>query len=396
MTANHKITADHILVGDGKVLTDTVIITDNLGKIIAIDDIVNHDKSSIQKHRGTIIPGLINTHCHLELSHLKGAIPTGTGLVNFITNVVQLREVDQEIIDAKIKEADANMYANGIQAVGDISNKIDTADTKSSSPIAYYTFVEMFDFMNENNTQQTIDQYNSVFEKQSDTCYNKKSKVPHAPYSVSPKLFEYLANANEENSTISIHNQETPSENEMFLSNAGQMVDFFKNVGMPIESIPFKGIKSIEYALKYLNKNQKTLFVHNTQCTAEDIKKGNAFSDKTYWATCPNANLYIENTLPNYQLFIDQNCKMTIGTDSLSSNWQLSIWEEMKTILKYQSYVTFDQVLQWATVNGAKALGYEDVFGTISVGKTPGILLVDVDYTGVETDISNSVVKRII
>lgn len=396
MTANHKITADHILVGDGKVLTDTVIITDNLGKIIATDDIVNHDKSSIQKHRGTIIPGLINTHCHLELSHLKGAIPTGTGLVNFITNVVQLREVDQEIIDAKIKEADANMYANGIQAVGDISNKIDTADTKSSSPIAYYTFVEMFDFMNENNTQQTIDQYNSVFEKQSDTCYNKKSKVPHAPYSVSPKLFEYLANANEENSTISIHNQETPSENEMFLSNAGQMVDFFKNVGMPIESIPFKGIRSIDYALKYLNKNQKTLFVHNTQCTAEDIKKGNAFSDKTYWATCPNANLYIENTLPNYQLFIDQNCKMTIGTDSLSSNWQLSIWEEMKTILKYQSYVTFDQVLQWATVNGAKALGYEDVFGTISVGKTPGILLVDVDYTGVETDISNSVVKRII
>ncbi|HQV66448.1 MAG TPA: amidohydrolase family protein, partial [Saprospiraceae bacterium] len=98
-----------------------------------------------------------------------------------------------------------------------------------------------------------------------------------------------------------------------------------------------------------------------------------------FWATCPNANLYIENKLPDYQIFRDADAKVTIGTDSLTSNWQLSIWEEIKTIRKYQSYIPLEELLTWATINGAEALSYEDRLGSFEVGKTPGILHISGD-----------------
>ncbi|HUR31557.1 MAG TPA: amidohydrolase family protein, partial [Saprospiraceae bacterium] len=89
---------------------------------------------------------------------------------------------------------------------------------------------------------------------------------------------------------------------------------------------------------------------------------------------CPNANLYIENRLPRYASFIEADARMTIGTDSLTSNWQLSVLEEIKTIAKYQSIIPFDMLLQWATWNGAKALGKDDLFGSLEKGKSPGLL----------------------
>ncbi|MBP6681145.1 MAG: amidohydrolase family protein, partial [Saprospiraceae bacterium] len=110
-----------------------------------------------------------------------------------------------------------------------------------------------------------------------------------------------------------------------------------------------------------------------------DIEAAQSWSDQVYWATCANANLYIENRLPFYKHFIDAGARMTIGTDSLTSNWQLSILEEMKTISRYQSYVPFETLLQWATLNGAMALGMEDTLGSLDKGKTPGVLVLDFD-----------------
>ena len=124
-----------------------------------------------------------------------------------------------------------------------------------------------------------------------------------------------------------------------------------------------------------MNPKSKSLFVHNTLTTSEDIEAAYTWSENVYWATCPNANLYIENNLPNYKNFIDANAKMTIGTDSLTSNWQLSILEEMKAITKYQSYVPFEMMLRWATLNGAEALGFQEDLGSIEKGKKPGLNL---------------------
>ena len=128
----------------------------------------------LEYFKGIIIPGFINTHCHLELSHMKGRVPTGTGLLPFIQSVVQFRDFPmEEILDA-IERADQEMYQNGIVAVGDISNKADTAACKDRSAIRYYTFVEMFDFLQDHLADSIYQQYALVFEAQSAKNSNKK------------------------------------------------------------------------------------------------------------------------------------------------------------------------------------------------------------------------------
>ena len=87
---------------------------------------------------------------------------------------------------------------------------------------------------------------------------------------------------------------------------------------------------------------------------------------------------------------------MTIGTDSLTSNWQLSIWEEIKTIHKYCSYVPIENLISWATINGAHALGYDDIFGSFVVGKKPGLVNVPLMHIGNDYMILEGKVERVV
>lgn len=391
-----KYTADLIFTLTGEPLKDHVITTDNEGVILKIDALVNHDSGSVQSFKGVITPGFVNTHCHLELSHMKGLVNTGTGLLEFIGNVVKYRDFPKaQILDA-IERADREMYDEGIVAVGDISNKIDTAATKRDSKINYYTFVEMFDFMQSSKTEATIEQYQKVFDGHSEENGNKKCFVPHAPYTVSEGLYEHIRNENYQYDTVSIHNQETPHEDELFRQKTGGFIDFYKSFGFSLDKFEATGKSSIISAMKHMNAMMKTLFVHNTMTTAEDIAKAHDWNFRTYWATCANANLYIENRLPDYQAFLDADAKMTIGTDSLTSNWQLSILEEIKTIKKYKSFLSFETLLLWACKNGAEALGYEDTLGTIEVGKRPGLVHVsaEINRNG-GMDIADAAAERI-
>jgi aminodeoxyfutalosine deaminase len=372
-----KFSADYIFTEDAKLTAGKVIVTDSSGKILSIDSTDDHDGSSVHFFNGLIVPGFVNTHCHLELSHMKGKVDTGTGLLPFLKNVVSFRDINQDIIDQAIKDADEEMYLGGIVAVGDISNKVDTSKVKSGSRMDYYTFVEMFDFLQPSMTGATIEQYKSVMQGQSVEKYNKKSYVPHAPYTVSPDLFAFINENNQSGQTISIHNQETPDENELFETGTGGFVDFYKSFGFTLDHFKTSGKSSMHYTLDHLYPKFKTIFVHNTMTTREDIYSALAWNQQCFWATCPNANLYIENRLPDYKVFSDTNAKVTIGTDSLTSNWQLSVWEEIRTIRRFQSYLPLETLLTWATINGAEALGYEDRLGSITIGKTPGLVLVE-------------------
>ena len=374
-----KFSADIIFPVASEPVKEGVIITDKEGKILQIDRRDQHDPASIDIRKGVIVPGFVNTHCHLELSHMKGKADTGTGLLPFLQTVVNFRDIPmEEILDA-IAKADQEMYNAGIVAVGDISNKLDTAAQKDKSKIRYYTFVEMFDFMQDSWTDKAFNDYKAVYDGQSTADGNRKSCVPHSPYTVTAGLFQKIREVNDNDATVSIHNQETVHEDEFFRTKTGGFIDFYKAFNFPIDHFQPSGKTSIHYALQHLNPKNRNLFVHNTMTTPPDIQAAQAWSDGVYWATCANANLYIENRLPFYQYhrFIEAGAQMTIGTDSLTSNWQLSVLEEMKTIARFQSYVSFETLLRWATLNGAEALGFAADFGSIQVGKIPGLNLLN-------------------
>ncbi|WP_316797059.1 amidohydrolase family protein [Pedobacter agri] len=336
----------------------------------------------IKKHKGAIVPGFINTHCHLELSHMLGQIPEHTGLVKFVQTIIKSRQANAEQVNIAMQNADAKMFENGIVAVGDISNQIASKDIKQNSKIYYHTFVEAMGF-NPERANAIMDYATGIKNEFSPL---PASVVPHAPYSVSPALFGLINEAAEKEETfISVHNQETTNENDFFKNKTGGFLELYKFLGLNINFFEPSNKTSLQTWLPYIKK-QKTLLVHNTFSSKADIEFAKQNHQDLYWCLCPQANLYIENTLPNVDLLLSENIKITLGTDSLASNQQLNILSEMKILQQYKN-VAFETLLLWATLNGAGFLGLSNQYGSIDAGKNPGLNLVQLsDDFVIESD----------
>ncbi len=389
-----RIAADLIFSGNQSWLKHKVILLDDQSLIVDIVDQASIPTGEYEFFPGLVLPGFVNAHCHLELSHLKDKFSTGTQLLPFLKAVVQNREVDPDYVMQCIHAADAQMQEQGIIAVGDISNKTDTLLCKSRSPIYYHTFIEAFDFLQESKAVEFFESYKKVFDAFGNL---PKSMVPHAPYSVSKRLFELINAINAQHSTcVSIHSQECKDEDELFINKSGGFVGFWESFGFSMEAFQATGKESVYYALDNMDPNLPSLFIHNTQTKAKHIRDILNWNQNSFFVTCPNANLFIENQLPDYSQFEDA-C-LCIGTDSLSSNWQLSILEEIKTILKYQSSLNLETVLRWATYNGACALNIADWAGSIEPGKKPGLNWIQNIYQDKEEwkMNSNAIVQKIV
>lgn len=380
-----KFRADNLFDGYKLRGNEQVLVTDTAG---IVQDIVPLAAAgdNIEQFKGILTPGLINCHCHLELSHLKNVIPPHTGLVEFLCSVVTKRGFDPGVIQEEIRRGEQEMYDNGIVAVGDIGNTADTANTKSKSKIRWQNFVEVLGFTDE-KAEENINHYKSVAKNlesvlQASDIGHRTSLVPHAPYSISPKTFE-LINKATEGQVISIHNQEHPAEDILYKTGGGDYLKLFKIFGIEKSPFPVTGKSSIRSVLPHFNKGQTIFLIHNTYMPEEDIVFANEYASqnglKLVYCFCVNANLYIENKTPVPANFIKQNCHIVLGTDSYSSNWQLSIAKEIQSVQKHFPSLSIETILQWATINGAKALQWESALGSFEKGKKPGVVLLNIE-----------------
>ena len=360
-------TGTTIIDGDNR-----VVVTTKDGTIV---DIISASEAGedIQVLDGLLCPGFINAHCHLELSHLKGVIPTETGLSEFVKQIVPKRAATLEVIEEAIEAAENEMYNNGIVAVGDICNTADTIATKTKGKIAYYNFVEIYGL----DPLLAIQKMNEglLLQMQYEAANLKAVVIPHASYSVPAALLELLAKKYGSH-TVSIHNQETKAENDFFENKIGAFVDMYARVGVDLNFFTPTKTTSLQSVLPYLKDAAKTIWVHNSFTSESDIKAVQATNTDAYWCLCPSANQYIENTMPPVQLLREQHANIVVGTDSYASNWSLNMLDELKRIQLHNPQIPIAEMLTWITSNGARALQMEDKLGTIEVGKKPGLSLI--------------------
>ena len=384
------ITADWVYPVSAAPIKNGVLALDAEGRIAAIirPEEAGQILSGITRYTGVLVPGFVNTHCHLELSHLEGKIAEGTGLTHFIRGVVALRQEDPAAIERAMFAADRAMYQNGIVAVGDISNALDSRPVKIQSKLYYHTFVEVFGF---NRPSAPIIQ-NALHIKQGFEPL-KASIVPHAPYSVSEELFNEIRAITTKSDILSIHNQETDAENELFEKGTGKFADFFDAQQIAKSAAHGSGLRAIHYHLPQLSNDTSLLLVHNTFSEAADVRFAESIHKPLFWCLCPHANYYIERTLPDTAMLQREGVKITLGTDSLASNHQLSILAEMQ-LLQKEKELPFTTLLEWATLNGAQSLGVANYLGSFEPGKQPGIVLLE-NFEN-EQITENTRVKRLI
>ena len=374
-----KISAHFVFPVSKPPIKNGIIILDDENRITNLIDPQNKNIDSIENlefFNGAIVPGFVNTHCHIELSYLKNSIPQKTQLGGFIYNITKNRNIGVENAEASIESALIELKKNGIVAVGDISNTNLTLNHKKNSDIAFYTFIECFGINPSDAENRFNNSVKLLDELKRDNL--KGSIVPHATYSLSEKLFELIYEFNnlDSESIVSIHNQESEEENKLFKSKSGEIYNALIKLGSNKDFYTITNKSSLKSIIKYLPPVCNNILVHNTFSSKEDILFAENYFKKLFWCICPNSNLYIEDTLPDLNL-MTKNCRnIIIGTDSLASNNELSILAEMITISKNFPEIKFENILKWATINGSIALNFDKTLGSLDIGKKPGINLI--------------------
>ena len=327
---------------------------------------------------GILVPGFVNAHCHLELSHMKGMVPTGTGLIPFLRSVPTHRNDfdDRQKLLAR-QAAYREMVDTGIVAIGDIANTTEALDLRANRDIHICTFVEAIGFTETRAMlafEHSLGVYQAYSVATSQDMLHKAFIAPHAPYSVSPALFG-LIDRHIPDGIISIHNQESRAEDQFFHDRTGAVLDLLGGLGLDFTTFQPTGNTSLASYSAYLSPDHTFMPVHNTFTTLADVQLVAKRFKEVTWCLCPNANLYIEDSLPDVPMLAGEGRRICIGTDSLASNYELSVLGELQTIHKHFPVFSWEQLLTWGTANGAKALQMDDRLGTIEPGKKPGIML---------------------
>jgi aminodeoxyfutalosine deaminase len=387
-----KFKASHLFTGFELLPGSNVLITDAKGMVL---DIVDETMAGgdLQVFNGILSPGFVNTHCHLELSHLKGIIAKNTGLIDFLMAVPKLRQFQPEAIEEAISNAEAEMYHTGTVAVGDICNTTDTIRIKQQSRLQWHNFIETIGFSNEKAPERFA--FSQAVWQQFESAHpGRNTLVPHAPYSVSKNLFGLLNEASA-GKISTIHNQENAAENEWYQNKTGDFTRLYRDFGIDTGFFNPSGKSSLQSWLPWLNKPKHLLLVHNIAINQSDLTfiAGNPISQSIFFTLCPNANHYIQRLQPPVELLRQNGCTITIGTDSLAGNHQLSMIEEVKSLLRQNKQLSITEVLRWATINGAKALNMSETLGSFEKGKQPGIVLIENTSNGNPGDIHQA--KRV-
>lgn len=367
-----KFKADHLFTGHQWLGDQHVLVTRPDGEVADILPLADAGEG-IEEYPGILSPGLINCHCHLELSHLKGVIPEKTGMIDFLLGVISQRHFPPEQIEQAIADADEAMIRNGIVAVGDISNTNHTIRQKVKSPLHYHNFIEATGFI-EATAERRFADYLATY-REFESVMKSVSIAPHAPYSVSPRLFNLIARF-PGNQVISMHNQESVAENDFFTTGTGDFRRLYQALNLDISFFKPTGTTSLEYCIRHFLPEQTVILVHNAVTGVEDLALVQESTSTFFLCLCPNANRYIGNPLPDVELLRRSGVPIVVGTDSLASNHALSVVGELKTI--HESFPAIDkfELLQWATINGAKALQVDDVYGSFAKGMKPGVVVI--------------------
>jgi cytosine/adenosine deaminase-related metal-dependent hydrolase len=340
--------------------------------VTSIEDAHRLDgRSGVEFYSGILIPGMVNAHCHIELSHMCGAIPSGGGFAAFAEGM----RCDRNRLDEKERVAAADyrsaaMWHEGISAVGDICNSSSTFAMKRNSPIHYHNFMELFGLGSRNASH--AEQLRDEAIKQQLTA----TVTPHSLYSLSDKAF-VAAIDESPNTPLSIHFMESAAEVELF-EGRGRLCEWYASEGLNADFIG-RYSSPAERLVALVPPARELLLVHNCRLRQRDIDIiTRHFTAPVTWVVCPRSNSYISDERPPIELLRRNSLRVAIGTDSLASNTDLSLAAEMISLPD----VPLEELLFWATAGGAKALHIEDNYGSIEIGKRAGLVLL----TGVDFD----------
>lgn len=380
-TASRTLAAPYLLASDGSLLRNGAVHFAADGTVLGVESCDRIDSlPRTEYHNGILIPGMTNAHCHLELSFFKGAIPQHVGMVEFIRNVVSRRGgYPREVQVERAIEEDRTMWDEGVQAVGDISNDTTSFPAKIGAMregrTRYHTFAEFFGMPADDEAE---DFYHRAVDPLVAAAAQEGLPITptqHSTYFVSDKLFKRGADS----PLMSIHFMETPAEADFFDRRGGIYEMVKASAGREPDFLAYGG--HAERLVGSLPREARLVLIHNAQMRRKDMELILDYFDEVTFVLCPRSNYYIDADFPPAQMLYEAGARVALGTDGLSSNTSLSMVGEIGWLASHNRAIPLPVILQWATLNGARALRFDGEIGSFERGKRPGaVLLTGVDF----------------
>lgn len=365
-------------VADGGVLVerDRILAVGPWAEIRARADALSAAGAAVTRRDAgdaALMPGLVNAHTHLELSWLHGRVPPAASLPAWVRASMALRREPPDPTPA-ILRAIADARACGTSALGDIANGWATLEPLAASDLRSVVFHELLGF----DVDAPCEMVAAARERALDATGERVrvSLAAHAAYSTSPALIREIALAVHDLApgVMSMHVAESRDEGEFLARGSGAWRDLLDAVGRWNPSWTPPGMSPVAYLDHLGVLTRHLLVVHATQCEARDFARIAAAGATV--VTCPRSNLRVGVGVPPVAAMVASGARLAVGTDSLASNDDLSVFSELHALRDMAPDVAARCWLEAATIGGARALRLDDELGTLEAGKRADVLRV--------------------
>jgi aminodeoxyfutalosine deaminase len=316
-----------------------------------------------------LLPGLINAHCHLDYTCLRGKIPPQKSFADWIREInVEKAKLLPEDYVLSINQGFAEAKRFGTTTIANLT-AFPKVIGQINAPIRTWWFAELIDVRDPNRAEETVDLAAGQFKSQ-----EHWGLAPHAPFTASANLYRRCEEtASRENILLTTHLAESREEMSMFRDGDGALYHFLKEIGRDMSDCG-KGTPLEHFGA--IGGNRPYLLVHLNELTERDFDL--LVGSKSSVVHCPRSHKYFGHSRFQYEKLGAGGFNICLGTDSLASNDDLSLFAEMRAFQKEFPNVSTEEILEMVTTNPARALQQEDRLGKICPGFTAD--LIDLPY----------------
>jgi cytosine/adenosine deaminase-related metal-dependent hydrolase len=317
-----------------------------------------------------LLPGLVNAHCHLDYTQLRGLLAPPRSFPDWIKAILAAKAAwSDEDFARSWKDGATQLLRHGTTTVANIETQTAAlASLRSSTPLRLHSFLELTGVRLRRPPATLVDEAESLLKSLPDHP-GGVGLSPHAPYSTVPELLsEAAARARRHGWRLTTHLAESREEFEMFMYRRGPMHDWLHNqrpdadcgIGSPIQHAERHGLLGPDFLAVHVNylwdDDARILASHG--CSV---------------VHCPRSHAYFRHQRFPSGILADAGINLCLGTDSLASTRvgtgsppELSMFSEMAAYAAHDNTISPADILRLATINGARALGLEQELGSLA------------------------------
>lgn len=372
-------------IEDGAVAVEANKIT-GVGRFAEVK--ADHSGEVLDLGEQILLPGLINAHCHLDYTILRGQVAPRSSFADWIRAINEHKAAlnENDYVDS-IAAGLAEARKFGTTTLLNLEAFPELLPRLPRPLLRVWWCAELIDIRKSVNVQRVSDALRDWFRTHPDWL-GGLGLAPHAPYTASRQLYSDASEiARREGVPFTTHLAESREEMQMFRDASGPLFEFLKSIGRSMEDCGKDTPLSL--MLRHRMIEERWIIAHLNELEAGDFALLES-APKFHIASCPRSHAYFGHAPLAFQRLRALGFNICLGTDSLASNSSLNLFDEMRDMLRQETWLSPQEVVAMATRNGAGAIGQSHSLGRIR----PGFLadLIAVPEMGSGTDVFESVV----